>query len=300
MRRRSVLSGMAVAALTGGAAHAQAETVIPLWPGTPPGPGRGPGGSGVREALGRHGIVVRHVATPSLLVVRPAHPTGAAMLIAAGGGYRVIETGTEAMPAATWLAGRGVTSYVLRYRLPGEGWAPAAPLQDAQRAMRLIRTQPGTDPAKIGVLGFSAGGHLLGLEAACAGQALYAPADAADALPARPALAGLIYPVISLLPPNDHTQTGRQLAGSDPALEAKFSVERHVTAAMPPVFLAQAIDDPVSPVDNTRLMAAACRAAGVPVEVHLFQTGGHGWGMGHGETAQWPGLFASWLQAHSF
>lgn len=306
MRRRRILVLGAAAAMTGCASGARTEEAadIRLWPGQPPGPGVGPGvgsgKSGLLESPGRHGVVVTDVAIPSMTVFRPSRPTGAAMLVAAGGGYRRIETGNEAIPAAKLLASRGVTAYVLRYRLPGEGWSPLAPFQDAQRAMRVIRSQPGNDPARVGVLGFSAGSNLVGIIAVQPDRRFYEPIDAIDGRSARPTLAGLLYPVISLLPPNDNTQARRQVAGQDPAREAAFSVQTHVGPATPPVFLAQSLDDPIAPVANTRLMEAACRAAGVPVETHLFQTGGHGWGMGHGETAQWPDLFLSWLHSRAF
>jgi acetyl esterase/lipase len=259
--------------------------MISLWPGKTSGPEDG------------SRIFDFNLAEPALTVFRPVDPNGAAMLVVAGGGYRRIQIAKEAVPAAQWLVAQGVTAYVLRYRLPSEGWSAIAPLQDGHRAMRLISTQPDIDRARIGALGFSSGGHLAGLMAARAGQTLYEPVDAADTVAARPAAVGLIYPVISLLPPNDHTSTCRQLVGGDRTAAEAFSVERQVTPEMPPVFLAHALDDPIAPVDNTRLMVAACRAAQVPVEAHLFKTGGHGWGMGRGETEQWPGLFARWLAA---
>jgi acetyl esterase/lipase len=239
-------------------------------------------------------------ASPALTVIRPARPNGAAMLIAPGGGYRRLNSRTSAMPAAAWLAARGVTAYVLRYRLPADGWAAVAPLQDAQRAMRLIHGQPGIDPTRIGTLGFSAGGHLTALAAARAKEAFYAPIDAVDSAPTRPAVVGLVYPVISLLPPNDHTSTRKQLAGDDTTAAEAYSVERHVTPEMPPVFLAHAKDDPIALVDNARLMQAACIRAHVTMELHVFRAGGHGWGMGNGETGQWPDLFAKWLAPYGF
>lgn len=282
------MGGVTLALTMRGKAWAGEKETIPLWPGDPPGPGPGL----------MAGVFDR--ASPALTVIRPVRPNGAAMLIAPGGGYRRLNSRTSAMPAAAWLATRGVTAYVLRYRLPADGWTAGAPLQDAQRAMRLIHGQPGIDPTRIGTLGFSAGGHLTALAAARAKEELYAPIDAVDSAPARPAIVGLLYPVISLLPPNDRTSTRKQLAGDDTRAAEAFSVERHVTPEMPPVFLAHAMDDPIARVDNARLMQAACIRAHVTIELHLFKAGGHGWGMGHGETSQWPEFFATWLGSHGF
>jgi acetyl esterase/lipase len=294
--RRHFLAATAVLACSG---RALAQTPrIALWPGRPPG-GGGPMGPEHSDTRG----AVSMIAQPWLEVFAPARPNGAAMLVAAGGGYKRIEMDAEARPAARWLAARGITAFVLAYRLPGEGWAdgPLAPLQDAQRALRLIRSDRRLDPARTGVLGFSAGGHLMGLAATRSGFAAYPPVDAADALSVRPDLAALIYPVITLQPPYDHTSTRRALVGDhpDPRQSAQWSVETHVRSGCPPMFLVQAEDDPVSDPANTLIMAQACRAAGIPVDLHRLPTGGHGFGMGHpGPTAAWPGWFETWLHQH--
>ncbi|GAB0118306.1 alpha/beta hydrolase [Acidisoma sp. 7E03] len=273
---------------------------ITLWPGPPPG-GGGPHGPLRVSPRG----AVRNIAVPCLEVFRPARANGGAMLIAAGGGYERIERVQEAYPAAHWLAARGITAFVLLYRLPPEGWTlgPLAPLQDAQRAIRLIRQQApayGLDPARLGVLGFSAGGHLMGLASAWAEFQAYAPIDAADRQSARPAAAALIYPVITLLPPYDHTETRRALIGRHPDRQqgVEWSVQTHVGPDCPPVFLVQAADDPIADPANSALMQAACQRAGVPVERHLLPRGGHGFGMGQAgtPTAQWPDWFAAWLR----
>lgn len=296
--RRSFLLGAGSLAVPAGAARAAPRTIA-LWPGIPPG-GGGPSGPPRSNAAG----AVRPIATPSLQVVLPARPNGTAMLVAGGGGYERIEMGREAYPAAAWLAARGITAFVLAYRLPPEGWTlgPLAPLQDAQRALRLIRYHAadyGLDPARLGVLGFSAGGHLMGLATACCQLHSYDAIDAADALAARPAGAALIYPVITLLPPYDHTATRRSLIGHHPdhRESAAWSVQTHVTADCPPVFLVQAADDRISNPANSRLMAEACQSVGVPVERHLLPSGGHGFGMGLAGTpsAAWPAWFATWL-----
>lgn len=298
LTRRCLLLASA-AALAGGQARAGADTVR-LWPGSPPGGG---GPAGPREVDGKGAVSA--IADPSLEVFPPSAPNGAAVLVAGGGGYKRIEMEREARPAARWLAARGITAFVLAYRLPGEDWGdgPLVPLQDAQRALRLIRSRAGAyriDPERIGVLGFSAGGHLMGMASARSAFASYRPVDAADAVPARPAAAALIYPVITLEPPYDHTSTRVQLVGRHPtpADSADWSVESHVRARCPPVFLAQAQDDRISDIANSRIMREACDRAGVPVEAHAFAAGGHGFAMGRPGTdsADWPNLYAGWLR----
>ena len=135
------------------------------------------------------------------------------------------------------------------------------------------------------------------------GEAFYAPADAVDANSARPSFCGLIYPVLSMMPPFDDTHSRREIIGTHPsAAESEaYSVERHVGADTPPMFLAQAADDPVSPVDNSLTMFAALRAARIPAEMHIFQSGGHGWGLGRPgtEVDAWPELFVRWAKQNS-
>lgn len=301
--RRALLAG-AGAGMLGAMLPSRASAApqsFALWPGTPPG-GGGPGGPVQTTARG----AVSNIAVPQLTVFAPRKPNGTAMLIAGGGGYKRIGMGTEAYPAARWLMARGITAFVLSYRLPIEGWTdgPLAPLQDAQRAIRLIRAGASRfriDPARIAVLGFSAGGHLMGMAAARSAFASYAPVDELDTREsARPVAAALIYPVVTLLPPYDHTSTRRSLVGDHPREvdSAYWSVETHIHAGCPPMFLVQAEDDPISSPANTVILADACRRAGVPVDLHRLPGGGHGFGMGRPgtPTAAWPGWFDTWLR----
>jgi len=298
-RRAFVISTAAAVA----SAHSFAtgdSSRIDLWPGNPPG-GGGPQGA---ISVDRKGAV-NHVASPCLEVFLPSRPTGASMVIAGGGGYKRIEMQSEAYPAAAWLQARGVAAFVLTYRLPTEGWndGATAPLQDAQRSLRLVRFHAerlGLDPDRVGALGFSAGGHLMGMASARSADKSYAPVDAADRLSAKPDATGLIYPVITLQPPYDKTSTRRSLVGDHPddGAEATWSVETHVRAGCPSMFLVQAEDDPISNPQNTLIMASACERAGVPVEMHRFPTGGHGFGMGRPgtPTIEWPTFYESWLR----
>ena len=299
INRRTLLAVAGAALVVGPLRAAVANATMPLWPDLPPG-GGGPSGPVKRSATG----AISNIASPSLEVFLPTHPSGAAMLVAAGGGYKHIEMATEAYPAAQWLAAHGITAFVLSYRLPSEGWTagPLAPLQDAQRALRIIRANAakyGIDRNQIGVLGFSAGGHLLGMAATRSGFASYPATDAIDRQSARSNVAALIYPVITLEPPYDHPSTRRVLIGDHPdaQLSAEWSVQTHVDTTCPPMFLVQAKDDPVSNPANTLIMAAACKRAGVSIELHRLTDGGHGFGMGHpgSDTADWPGWYQTWL-----
>lgn len=301
VNRRSFLLAGASPLLSGIAMNATAagDSSIALWPAAAPG-GGGPAGD---EHVSSRGAV-SNIAQPSLRVFLPSTPNGHAVLVAAGGGYQRIEIQHEAMPAARWLAARGITAFVLAYRLPAEGWqaGPLAPLQDAQRAIRLIRANAGRygiDASRVGVLGFSAGGHLMGMAAARSAFASYAAVDDADRHSARPAHAALIYPVITIQAPYDGTATRKILLGHHPSASAsaQWSVETHVKADCSPMFLTQAADDPISDPRNTVIMQQACLDAGVPVVLHPLGSGGHGFGMGSAgsPTAQWPVWYQAWL-----
>lgn len=305
LTRRDILASGALCAAATFVRAREATAPFPIWSGIPPG-GGGPGGSQNDDIDG----VLRHVSRPDLEVFPAERPSSTAVLIASGGGYRRIGDRAEGDPAARWFNRRGVSACVLNYRLPDEGWGAGAkaPLQDAQRALRLMRAGrvPGIGvPTRIAVMGFSAGGHLMGMAATCADMRSYAPMDAMDALPATADAAILVYPVITLSGPSRHTSTHRVLLGGSatPEAETEWSVETHVTAACPPVFMVQAQDDPIALPENTRLMEVACRRAGVPVERHLLASGGHGFGMGRRGTATegWADhLLAPWATAQGF
>jgi acetyl esterase/lipase len=237
-------------------------------------------------------------------VFRPARPNGAAVLIMPGGGYSWVVVDKEGYEMARLLAGHGITAFVLFYRLPGEHWAagPDVALSDAQRAMRLMRHRAGRyglDPAKICAMGFSAGGHVCADLLTRFAVPTYAPVDAADALSVRPDAAAPIYPVISMSAPDAHAGSRRNLLGENPspALERAHSPHLHVPPDAPPCFLLHAEDDASVPVANTLLLHAALRARNVPVEVHLFPDGGHGFGLrlARGKSVEhWPDLFLAW------
>lgn len=303
--RRSVLLTLATAAITSASSAdaVGAPERIPLWAGEPPG-GGGPQGPIARDDSG----AVSNIATPVLEVFVPGNPTGVAVLVAGGGGYTRIGIVKEAFPAAFWLVAQGITAFSLTYRLPREGWkdGPLVPLQDGQRAMRQIRANAERfriDPNRIGVMGFSAGGHLCGMVAARSDYRSYERVDAIDDLSARPDFAALLYPVVSLGPPYDRTTTRRSLVGETPTLEASeaWSLQTYVQANCPTIFLVQADDDAVISPEHSRVLDEACREAHVPVEYHRFAVGGHGFGIGQSDApvALWPRLCRLWLTSIS-
>jgi len=286
------------------ASHGQTKsTEILLWPGTPP---DGPGPSGTEHVSDKGSYT--NISRPRLIVHRPSHPNGVAMLVISGGGYAHIEVGNESGPAGNWLQEQGITAFELIYRLPAEGWANVnVPFEDAQRAMRLIRSRAeeyGLDPHKIGIMGFSAGGHLAGMTETEYNKQWYVPVDRVDQHSARPDFVALLYPVITMLPPYNHTHSEKEIVGTyaSTTLQKAYSVELHVSEKTPPTFLAQAIDDPISNVENSRLMYAALQQNHIVSEIHLFPAGGHGWGMGKPASPvhEWPQLFKAWAKANGF
>jgi len=276
---------------------------ISLWNGKIP---DGPGPRG-REKVSEKGSITK-ISQPRLIVHRPIHPNGAAMLVISGGGYAHLEKGKESGPVAAWLQSKGVVAFELIYRLPDEGWSsPDVPFEDGQRAMRLIRSlapRLGFSGNKVGIMGFSAGGHLAAMIATEPKKQLYTPTDDIDLLNARPDFAALLYPVITMLPPYNKTHAKKEILGDNPSLEQEkaYSAELHVHENTPPTFLAQALDDPISPVENSKMMYAALQQHNVLSELHLFQTGGHGWGMGNEDSPvhEWSKLFEVWAKANGF
>ncbi|WP_246465687.1 alpha/beta hydrolase [Novosphingobium jiangmenense] len=246
------------------------------------------------------------ISRPRMAVFRPDRPNGAAVLITPGGGYRWVVVDKEGYEMGRWLAARGFTAFVLFYRLPGEGWAsgPDVSLSDAQRAMRLIRHRArdlAIDPERVSAMGFSAGGHLCADLATRFAANTYAPVDAADALSAKPHSAAPIYPVISMSAPDAHPGSRELLVGksASTALEAAHSPQRNVPKDAPPFFLLHAEDDDAVPVNNTLLLRAALKAQGIRVETHLFEYGGHGFGLRKaiGKPVEvWPELWRAWAR----
>jgi len=280
---------------------------VELWPGGAPGaPARLPAET-VRERSTDPAYNDRYVfgiSRPRMAVFRPERPNGASVLITPGGGYNWVVIDKEGYEFARLLAARGVTAYVLFYRLPHEGWAagPNVALSDAQRAMRLIRQRAGRerlDPARVCAIGFSAGGHLCADLLTRFDASVYAPVDAADRLSARPDAAAPIYPVISMTLPTAHAGSRLRLIGetASPERERAHAPHNNVRPNSPPCFLLHAEDDASVVVENTLMLRAALRAAGVETETHLFPDGGHGFGLrlARGKSVEhWPGLFFAW------
>ena len=314
LHRRSLLAitpAVAAALSFGRLSHASSRPArmdeIRLWPGAAPG---GDGVTVTPEVVERsidptfHDRIAKHTRDPLLTVVRPVQPNGVSMLLIPGGGYRWAVVDKEGMDCARVFAAKGYTCYVLRYRLPADGWTagPDAPLQDAQRALRLVRAHAvaeGRAADRTVVLGASAGGHLAGILGARP-DATYIPVDAADEQSHRPDALILLYPVATLTDPFAHAGSRRELLGGSPSPDqiSAYSLEQMDWTGVAPTFLLHAMDDTAVPVENSLMLSATLRQAQVPVEVHLFEEGGHGFGIRLIEgrpAAVWPDLVQGWL-----
>jgi len=305
--RRALLAmtGAALAMPAVAQGFAAAEETLSLWPKGVPGAGPLPSLTERADDQSHDPVkpdrFITGVSEPRMIVHRPSRPNGAAVLLMPGGGYGFLSYDNEGVTQARWLNALGITAFILLYRLPSEGWADRAvvPLQDAQRAMRLIRSNAArfaVRPDRVAVLGFSAGGHLAGSLATRHAEPVYAPVDAADALFARPDLAGLLYPVVSLSAPFTHGGSRDALLGPSASEQARRdgSVELRVDGTTSPCFLAHAGDDGLVPVANSLTLYARLNAASRPAELHVFNRGGHGFGVRPvppEPAAAWPRLF---------
>lgn len=276
------------------------NATVDLWPGKPPGriaatePEADTTPADGRLVAGKRVIRLGNVSKPILTVYSPAKQTntGAAVLVAPGGGYHILAYDLEGTEVCQWLGSIGVTGILLKYRVPkpaGES-RPIEALQDAQRAMGVIRANAekwDIDPQRIGVLGFSAGGHLSARLSTNYSSRVYEAVDAADKLPCRPNFAVLVYPAY--------------LFEKDASEDELTSPMLPVDSNTPPMFLTMAFDDRVGP-ENILRMGLALKQHNVPAEVHLYPTGGHGYGLRASEhqATTWPKRCELWMASSGF
>jgi len=267
---------------------------IPIWPGEPP--DAEVAGTVVDDAGkpklvgGKPWTYVDKVSRPTMTVYAPKEAsTGAAVVVFPGGGYNVLAIDLEGTEAYDWLTSKGITCVLLKYRVPCRKVGPyrncPAALDDAQRTVGLLRSQASRwklDPGKIGVLGFSAGGHMVAAMSTHFDKRLYAPVDAADKESCRPDFAVALYPGHLAVPEKDFA----------------LNPDLKVTSRTSPTFLLHAEDDPVDPVENTLVYYAALRKAGVPAEMHVYVKGGHAFGLRPTEApiTLWPQQVEAWLR----
>lgn len=267
---------------------------IPIWPGAAPDAEAVPGPENLatttKLVAGRPAVLVNNVAQPTMTVYAPEQAnTGVAVVVFPGGGYNCLAIDLEGTEICDWLTSRGMTAVLLKYRVPTlnfEGYRESRQaLQDAQRTLGLVRYHAAKwhiDPQKIGVIGFSAGGHLVAAVSTRYEKRLYPAVDAADEESCRPDFAIALYPGHLW-----HPDKG-------PGLNPNVPVTRHT----PPTLIVQAEDDPVDPVENSLVYFTALKNADVPVEMHLYPHGGHAFGLRRTEQpiTRWPELAETWLQ----
>jgi acetyl esterase/lipase len=274
------------------------HTQVPIWPGAAPDaqPVAGPEDmAAVKDPLvaGRAWVEVGHVSRPTMTLYSPkGKNTGAAVVVFPGGGYWILAIDLEGTEVCDWLTSKGITCVLLKYRVPGEGLFPRSgpypkspmALEDAQRTVGLVRFHAAEwhiDPHKIGVLGFSAGGHLVAAMSTHFAKRLYPAVDSADKESCRPDFAVAVYPGHLSLAANS----------------LRLNPDIRVTRQSPPTFLLQNEDDPVDRVEHSLSYYAALKKAGVPVEMHLYAQGGHAFGLRRTKlpVTGWPQLVETWM-----
>jgi acetyl esterase/lipase len=294
-----ILSSLALLAIVGWQ-PSPGHTQISIWPGVPPDarPVDGPEVADLVRDSGKPRLVggrpwtyVDKVSTPTMTVYSPpAANSGAAVVVFPGGGYNVLAIDLEGSEVCDWLTSNGMTCVLLKYRVPCAKVGPyldcPTALQDAQRTVGLLRSEASRwhiDPHKIGVLGFSAGGHMVASLSTHFDKRVYEPVDAADKTSCRPDFAIALYPGHLTLPDG----------------KLALNPDIRVTSRTPPTFLIQAENDPLDPVENSLVYYAALRKARVPAELHVYVTGGHAFGMRRTDSpiTEWPDLVEKWLRA---
>lgn len=245
------------------------------------------------------------VTDPALYVLLPPveKATGTAVLICPGGGYGGQAFSHEGFAIARWLNDNGIAGIILKYRLPSDkimNDKSVGPLQDAQEAMRIIRRNAFSwkiNPKKIGIMGFSAGGHLASTLSTHYAENLY---KVTDSISARPDFSLLIYPVISFNASITHGGTRKNLIGDNPSEDAvrHFSNELQITGKTPPAFMVHSADDTAVPVKNSILYFEGLLNNNISAELHIFQKGGHGYGLANnqGTESSWPDLCLGWMK----
>lgn len=252
-------------------------------------------------------LIIHKISRPTLSIFIPApeKATGVAVIICPGGGYYIEAAGHEGFDVARRFTEMGITAFVLKYRLPNPVTMvnkEIGPLQDAQRAIQLVRSRAAQwkiDPKKIGIMGFSAGGHLASTAGTHFSKSYI---DNPSKISLRPDFMVLVYPVISFRDSVVHMGSRNQLIGNNPTPEKikEYSNELHVTKKTPPSFLVHAKDDPVK-VENSLLFGDALRKKRVPHKVYLYEKGGHGYGMNNPTSqVKWMDVLQEWLQQMKF
>lgn len=252
---------------------------------------------------------VQHVTEPELYVYLPQkeHSASTAVVICPGGGYIRLALDHEGHEVAKWFTESGVAGIVLKYRLPSDQIMQnksVGPLQDVQEAIRIVRRRASEwniNPNKVGIMGFSAGGHLA---ASASTLYWYKANDKADTISARPDFSLLIYSAISMRDKMTHRGSRLSLLGEHPdsALVNLFSGELHVNDKTPPAFLVHSADDPAVPVTNSILYFSALQRNSIPAELHIYETGGHGYGLAtdrHGTESGWPEACKRWMRSRT-
>lgn len=275
-----------------------------LWPGKAPGAAQPVAGTEIVTG----GWRFREVEVPQYRMFHPENPKGQCVVILPGGGYSGLAGDHEGRQFGEWLSGQGITAMLVKYRVSGSDekqYHFPVPQMDARRAIRTARSKAKEwkiDPERIGIMGFSAGGHLASTCVTMFDDVFAEETkDEVDALSCRPSFGVLVYPVISMSKPYVHGGSKRRLLGPEQSVElaARCDTALRVTAKTPPILLVHSADDTGVPLRNSLDFIDACVAHKVPVTAHVYSTGGHGYGFaGKGEAVGWTERLADWLAKH--